>query len=290
MSVKKLLEEAALYQMVPIHESSDLSGFFFKELPAITARCLECQGGYTFNAIAFNRVLLGESYDNLNSAIGASRGIYHIIYKCRNCNSFLKDFLVRTDKRSKTGEKYPLGGDIIIYAEKIGQYPAYEIKPEPAMSSYLDADNLELYKRGIVSESQGYGVGAFAYYRQVVENKVDDLITGIEELVKSNEEETRLAFENARNPESVAEKIKAIYDHMPATLSPGGKNVLKIVYGKLSTGLHSMSDPECLESAQAIRGCLLFLIKKMEEQKRDDQAFLNSIKELERDNNIKSPN
>lgn len=73
-------------------------------------------------------------------------------YRCKNC------------------EQKPVHFAILFIAEqpgpvsaiKIGQYPPYGPTTPPELLDLLDQDR-ELYLKGRRSESQGMGIGAFAY-------------------------------------------------------------------------------------------------------------------------------
>ena len=43
--------------------------------------------------------------------------------------------------------------------------------------------------KGLVSESQGYGIGAFAYYRRIVEEIIDEMLKQIGDLISGVDKE-----------------------------------------------------------------------------------------------------
>ena len=93
---------------------------------------------------------------------------------CRNCLSSPKTFAVRFDDIDEFGQ---------VTATKIGEWPPFG-PPTPARVITLIGPDRDLFLRGKRAENQGLGIGAFAYYRRVVENQKSRLITKIGEVAK----------------------------------------------------------------------------------------------------------
>jgi hypothetical protein len=77
-----------------------------------------------------------------------------------------------------------------------------------------------------------------------------------------------------------AEKIDLVKELLPASLRPGGMNPLVVLHTNLSKGLHSMSDEECLESAQSIREVLVFLVDQVIRHDQSSKRFTESMQKL----------
>ena len=275
--MKEFLESTPLYQRVFL-ENGEYYQRSFSNLPAIAVYCSDCGGVHTFNPTHVNERRSHE-YSIFTGAVDDG-SVHRIIYICKMCNRFEREYLVRIfydDATDDNGETVDA-----TYLQKVGQFPAHTINPEPTMKDYLDKDNLVLYKRGIMCESQSYGVGAFAYYRQVVENKINNLIADIEKFIENEDKQVKDAFTEAKKNQDTAKKIDLVSNYLPNVLKPDNNNVLRIIYTALSDGLHNKSDEECLEVAQSLRACLVFLVKKIEEQRRDVQTFKASVKNLQK--------
>ncbi len=287
--MEKFLEEAPLYQKNIISDGTRIPVTIFHSPPAITTDCPLCKGSYTFNAKSINGEPpeFYEGFDPRKSKI-EDGNIYHVQYQCKKCNYFIKHFYLLFEEITKEEADHPEDDHIVVYVQKIGQLPPYSIEPESTMTAYLDDKDLALYKNGLITESQSYGIGAFAYYRQVLENKINNLVGDIEGFVESADTEIKARFEEAKKQANTADKIKLIYDYLPGALKPAGNNVLKMIYTELSDGIHNKSDEQCLQSAQAIRGCLVFLIRKIEEQKSTTKAFQNSVEKIKLANDKQS--
>ena len=74
----------------------------------------------------------------------------------------------------------------IIYMEKIGQYPGWNIEMDKELEKML-GEHTKYYKRGLICESQSYGIGAYAYFRRITEDIIDELLESILGLVEEDE-------------------------------------------------------------------------------------------------------
>jgi len=163
---------------------------------------------------------------------------------------------------------------------KVGQFPPWGIAGDPVIEKMLGShkDHLE---RGLICESQGYGIGAFSYYRRIAEEIIDELIGDIGEIIPaSDREHFEAAFEKVKNTRQTAEKISLIKDLLPLSLEIEGMNPLGVIYRSLSEGLHSNSDEECLDYAEAVRESLVFLASQVSETKSRRRIFTEKMKHL----------
>jgi hypothetical protein len=86
-------------------------------------------------------------------------GIHDLEYTCHGCN--LEQFIFYVDVSKSAG--------IIL---KIGQYPAWNISIPKDLEKELGDDSI-LLKRAKTCTSQGYGLGACAYLRRLIENQIN---------------------------------------------------------------------------------------------------------------------
>src|SRR5206468_2468260 len=114
------------------------------------------------------------------------------------------------------------------------------------------------------SENQGFGIGAFAYYRRLVEDLKNGLIN---EIIKTCGKVHNAAgfipiLEKARNETQFSKAIEEIGDAIPDALRIDGHNPLTLLHQALSRDLHTASDDDCLEAASAIRVVLAELSER----------------------------
>ena len=131
------------------------------EAPAVHMYCSICGSEQTFTVFTRKNLTLEGNRP--------PRGVMWYIYRCASCKEFLRNFLLKFD---------PEGN----YVMKVGQEPPWDISPDQALEKAL-GDRADYYRKGLVCESQGYGIGAFSYYRRIVEEVIDDLLTEISALL-----------------------------------------------------------------------------------------------------------
>jgi hypothetical protein len=161
---------------------------------------------------------------------------------------------------------------------KTGQFPIKSIDAPDSMKRLL-GDHIKIYKKGLINESQGYGIGAFAYYRRIVEDMIGSVLTDIESVIGDDAEKEKyhLALATVKKSQSAATRIEVVKDLVPAALRPDGVNPLNAIYQALSVGLHELSDEDCLEFAAALRESLVYLVEAVTEQRKNAQKYKAAI-------------
>jgi len=71
--------------------------------------------------------------------------------------------------------------------EKVGQFPGPDISIDRQVQKVLQAEDMTLYKKGRIREAQSFGIGAFAYYRRLLESVISRLLEEVAELVLASE-------------------------------------------------------------------------------------------------------
>lgn len=127
--------------------------------------------------------------------------------------------------------------------EKAGQYPRPRLPRNRHVQRFM-ADDAANYEKAIACLANAYGIGAFAYYRRLVEDNIGRLLELVQEdaAASSSGTETLAALKQLGTNCPMAEKIKIANDAVPAHLKPDGLNPLGRLYGALSEGIHSLSE------------------------------------------------
>ena len=194
------------------------------------------------------------------------KGFLCLVYKCAKCQQEKTVFLIRI-----TNEKI----------EKVGQYPPIDISFPNELKILKDKAIEDLYKKGRICESQSYGIGSFAYYRRIVELKIDELLEKIKEFFpEDKKEEYGKCLKEVKKEKNTEKKINIVKTIITDEIIPN--NPLKNIYTLLSMGIHSLTDKECLESAQSLRELMILLIKQIEQEKRDKEKLISTQKNIER--------
>jgi hypothetical protein len=259
MPDKEFLETYPLYRKLKIEwlpATLDI-------LPKININmpCPKCASNQTF--LMANEYFEAAAYMNFPSAGAGLR----LEYLCTHCQKFKRLFFVKIDDNGK-------------WLMKIGQYPAWEVKAEPNVERLL-GKHAAYFKRGLVCESQGYGIGAFGYYRRIIEEIIDDLLDEIRDLLSGEElSNYQRALAQTKKTTVTQDKIDLVKELLPEILRPGGMNPLSVLHSTLSEGLHAESDEACLEYAEACRKILVFLVNQVAASKETSKEFTESMKKL----------
>jgi len=140
----------------------------------------------------------------------------------------------------------------------------------------------ENFLKGRRCESQGLGIGAFSYYRRVVENQkkmiFDEIIRVAEKI--SAPPETIAALKAARDETQFSKSLQSAKVAIPQALLINGHNPLTLLHTALSDGLHGRSDEECLELAQDIRVVLSELADRLGQSLKDDAELNTAVTRL----------
>ena len=206
---------------------------------------------------------LGERFFSCRNVLGGisetkadKRNEIFFEYLCKNCNSSLKSFSFLTL------QLYADGSGVIV---KLGEWPPFGPKTPTRLLRLLDSDK-ELFLRGRRAECHGLGIGAFTYYRRVVENQKNKLIDEIIKVVQKVEPAPDAIVANLTNAKDTFQFSQAMDDvrlAVPQVLLINGHNPLTLLHSALSAGIHDKSDDECLEIAKNVRVVLAGLAERL---------------------------
>ncbi|QLY25705.1 hypothetical protein [Bdellovibrio sp. KM01] len=265
---KEFLESYPLYKWFALTRFSRPDTF--KYSPSVVKNCPNCKSDQTFAFADFDEASwmqrsagrAGTSLQDIYKDISLK-----INYECKGCDSFQMNFML---KFSSDGAK----------VQKVGQYPAITIKPSQEINIFL-GEYVDLFKKGLVCESQSYGIAAFSYYRRIVELEIERLLSEIEFHVESeNIEAFRSGFREIKDSHYAKNKIELISQVIPSHLKPGGTNPMGILYRVLSEGIHSLTDEECLQKAKAVRETLESFVHLLNANKDAIAKLSSATKEL----------
>jgi hypothetical protein len=111
--------------------------------------------------------------------------------------------------------------------------------------------------RGVGLASHDVGIGAFIYLRRVFEHLIESAHS--KAIIKPGWDES--VFEKAR----MDEKIQLLQDLLPTFLVEN-----RVLYKILSSGVHELSEQECLKAFSAVKlGIELILDDELERHKRE---------------------
>jgi hypothetical protein len=269
ISLKSLLEETPPDRMVYAIDLEFVSnGVNWSEAPCIALYCESetCLGQRQFES--GDHLYFGNHWQN-----------QFLSYKCRNCKSREVYFALRY-RIHKPPTYKEVGRGIFV---KLGQFPAFGPQTSSKLISLIGPDR-DIFLQGRRAENRGMGVGAFAYYRRVVENQKNRIILKISEVAKlvGSTPEADALFAAALAETQFSKSIDKVKDLIPQTLLIAGKNPLLLLHSALSKGLHDseMTDDHCLALAKSIRTVLVELAERASSALKDDQQIQSALNVL----------
>jgi hypothetical protein len=168
-----------------------------------------------------------------------------------------------------------------MIAVKIGEFPAFGPRTPARVISMIGPDK-DVFLKGRRSESQGLGIGAFAYYRRVVENQKGRIINQIESVARrlGASEDILKRFQIAASETQFSKAIDDVKDCIPQSLLIRGHNPLTLLHTALSEGIHAQADAECLEIASSIRIVMTELAERISLALKDEAELTDAVSRL----------
>jgi hypothetical protein len=197
--------------------------------------------------------------------------LYFITYICKNCGETQKTYAISLTLLDRKEAK----------VTKIGEMPPFG-SPTPArLLRILDSEK-EYFLKGRRSENHSLGIGAFAYYRRVVENQKNQILDEIIKVAELTNTPTDVieALKAAKLEFQFTKAIESLKDAIPDALLLDGHSPLSLLHKALSEGLHQHTDEECLELANTIRIVLITLAERVGEILKDQSQLKQAISRL----------
>ena len=200
-----------------------------------------------------------------------------IVYTCKNCEEAQKIYTLKFIQLSEELKTRFIPGKIM----KVGEYPPFgDFIPAKVMT--LVGKERDFFLKGRRCENQSLGIGAYAYYRRIVENQKDKLIDEIIKVCKKlGKQEALIAeLENAKAEIQFSKAIDSIKEELPTSLYIEDQNPLKLLHKAVSKGIHNMTDEECLQYAESIRIILFELTERINVILKDSKEIHDAISVL----------
>ena len=229
--------------------------------PELELHCDVCKGNRRFACSDTNSHYIGNDID-----------FEFVTYTCKNCGKTRKVFALAVAK-----DGYKTSGRV----QKLGELPPFG-PPTPSRVMKLVGEDRELFLKGRRAELHGLGIGAFAYYRRVVEEQKGRIIEEIgKAAVKLKpSKETAALFARAKGEAQFSTAIDLVKSAIPESLLIDGHNPLTLLHSALSEGLHAQSDEACLELATDIRVLLTELAERISTALKEEAALKSAVSRL----------
>ncbi len=229
-------------------------------LPELRLHCPseKCRGTRLFHC--GNEPQVSEAYTNV-----------FLQYVCRNCKGSLRTYALMI--REVDGA--------VLEVIKVGEHPPFG-PPVPSKVISLIGPDRDTFISGRRAENLGLGIGAFAYYRRVIENqwtRIVDEVIRVSETVGA-EPAVIETLRRARTETQFAKAIDMIRDAVPESLKISGHNPLKLLHRALSEGLHANTDEACLELASSVRVVMTELAERIGQALKDEKELQDAVTRL----------
>jgi hypothetical protein len=182
-----------------------------------------------------------------------------VSYHCTNCRSGVKVFGVKAQR-----EELEYAG----FCTKIYQEPPFGQPIPKRLFKIIGEDNREPFLQARRAIARGLGIGAYAYYRRIVENTkfaLLDSVLDVAQATKAPTEQIEL-LKKAQSERQFSKAIEMLRDvgAIPAVLLIDGHNPLALLHDLLSEGIHELDDEECLKRAQEAEVILCEVADRMQ--------------------------
>lgn len=287
VSFNKLLDE------IPLYTEVDVSGFLNKE--QVEKEKKRAGVGILYYQIDISATLRPslycssdgcESYTYFGMLSGSDKllclsttTIKQLSFRCCNCDKTTYEFFLEITSSVKMNAD----NDTLFSIQKVGQLPRHG-KSAPKKTLKLIGKERDLFFKGAISENQGMGIGAFSYYRRVLDaqkNKIFDEVIKVLNLNTGNETLIQEITE-AKAETQFTKSVDKIKTALPDGLKINGHDPLSLLYSALSEGLHNHTDEECLENAQDIKIVLFQFSERLDSALKDDAELSSAINRLAR--------
>jgi hypothetical protein len=192
-------------------------------------------------------------------------------YVCKNCEKSSKVYAILLSLVDRQNAKI----------SKIGEIPAFG-PPTPTRLLTILNNEREYYLKGRRAENQGMGIGAFAYYRRVVENQKNSIFDEIIKVAQNTRASAEFieSLQSAKTENQFTRAVESLKGGIPQALLIDGHNPLTLLHNALSAGLHAQSDEDCLELASSIRIVLTELAERLGEILKDQSELKAAVSRL----------
>jgi hypothetical protein len=200
-----------------------------------------------------------------------------ILYACEKCRTWVKSYSLRFWTIAPSLDTVGLAE-----VEKVAEWPAFAPRTPGKVTSLIGPDR-DLFLKGRRAEIEGLGIGAFSYYRLIIETQKNRLLDEIIRVARhvSAPADALNALESAKRETQFSRAVDSVKEAIPPALYIKGHNPLTLLHSALSQGLHGDTDEACLRAASDIRLILIELADRlteaMKEQRDLDEALTRLV-------------
>jgi hypothetical protein len=164
---------------------------------------------------------------------------------------------------------------------KVFQEPTFGPPIPPRLFAVIGEENREHFLNARRSIARSLGIGAYAYYRRIVEGEKFNLVASVLKVAEAtNSSLDQIALlKKAQHETQFSKAIAMLRDAsaIPSMLLIDGENPLAILHDILSQGVHAFDDAECLARAQHAEVVLCEIVVRINSAVSDKKAVKDAL-------------
>jgi hypothetical protein len=204
-------------------------------------------------------------------------------YRCASCSEQLFGVWIRRDGvREHSATLGGVGGisrwetsrTRLATFTKVGQSEPPDVRVPSLLAKTMTEEDRRLYARALTCAAHGFGLGALAYMRRVVENERSRLLDLREtEATEANDQAMLARISAAKSARSEQERMRLLSEIDQEATNLVGQAPMGLLFGKCSDGVHNLSEEECLNLAGEIRDLFEVVLERLEQQKKHREVL-----------------
>lgn len=199
----------------------------------------------------------------------------YVCYQCTNCRSTERVYALKVE----------VGADLTsANCTKLYQEPSFGQPIPKRLFKIIGEGNREHFLQARRAIARGLGIGAYAYYRRIVENNKFELIASVLEVARgtNSSPDQILLLEKAQRETQFSKALDMLQDvtAIPPVLLIDGHNPLALLHDLLSEGIHQLTDTECLDRAKEAEIILSEIAERMQIALTERKAVKSAISSI----------
>lgn len=195
-----------------------------------------------------------------------------LIYTCHDCREYQKRYCLFSGPYDDKGNGI---------AVKAGEFPELDIAI-PSTLPKLFGEDYPYFIKGLKCEKKGLGVGAYVYYRRVVENQKNRMLEAILRVAQKlgAKPEVIQALDEATRETQFGRAVDKVKGILPESLLVDGHNPFTLIHKALSIGIHNETDETCLTLAHSVRMVLTDLSERIKSALSEQKEIQSAVSSL----------
>jgi hypothetical protein len=180
---------------------------------------------------------------------------------CQSCEKYHVNIII-SGASQKEKPKY--------FIRKIGQYPAPGssiVKLPNEICDFLNEEDCEFYRKGLKNLELESGIGAFSYFRKMIENEMQKIIEALSDPYSPDGHKIAEVIVAYKKDRQKSKLIEEITQYLPKSLKEHGANILLVLCDTVSMDMRGLTEKECIKKSKDIDTIFRYLVRKIYEER-----------------------